>query len=167
MVSATTSRILTLAIGVSVVALDRWSKWLIETRLHVYDTVTVIPGFFNLVRSENPGVAFGMLADGASSGRTAILVAMSLAAIAVLAVMLWKIGHQDRWTTIGISLIFGGAIGNVYDRIIAGKVTDFLDFYAGNWHWYTFNLADSAICIGAGLLALSSLLMKPHREANA
>jgi signal peptidase II len=161
------SRILTLAIAVSVVVLDRWSKWLIETRLQLYDTVTVIPGFFNIVRSENPGVAFGILADGSSSGRTAILVALSLAAIAVLAVMLWKIGRQDRWTTIGISLIFGGAIGNVYDRIIAGKVTDFLDFYAGNWHWYTFNLADSAICIGAGLLALSSLLIKPHREANA
>jgi signal peptidase II len=165
--SVSASRILTLAIAVSVVALDRWSKWLIETRLQLYDTVTVIPGFFNVVRSENPGVAFGILADGSSSGRTAILVALSLAAIAVLAIMLWKIGRQDRWTTIGISLIFGGAIGNVYDRIIAGKVTDFLDFYAGNWHWYTFNLADSAICIGAALLALSSLLIKPHREANA
>jgi signal peptidase II len=161
------SRILTLAIAVSVVVLDRWSKWLIETRLQLYDTVTVIPGFFNIVRSENPGVAFGILADGSSSGRTAILVGLSLTAIAVLAVMLWKIGRQDRWTTLGISLIFGGAIGNVYDRIIAGKVTDFLDFYAGNWHWYTFNLADSAICIGAALLALSSLLLKPHREANA
>jgi signal peptidase II len=165
--SGAASRILTLVLAVSVVALDRWSKWLIETRLPLYDTVTVIPGFFNIVRSENPGVAFGILADGSSSGRTAILVALSLAAIAVLAVMLWKIGRQDRWTTIGISLIFGGAIGNVYDRIIAGKVTDFLDFYAGNWHWYTFNLADSAICIGAALLALSSLLIKPHREANA
>ena len=164
---ALSSRIMTLTTAATVVALDRSSKWLVESRLHLYDAVTVIPGFFNIVRSENPGVAFGILADGAGPGRTMFLIALSLAAIAALAVMLWKMGREDRWTVFAISLIFGGAIGNVYDRVVAGKVTDFLDFHALGWHWYTFNLADSAICIGACLMALSSFLTRPRQEANA
>ena len=78
-----------------------------------------------------------------------------------------RVPGQDRWTALGISLIFGGALGNVYDRIIAGRVTDFLDFYAGTWHWYTFNIADSAICAGAAILALTSFFVKPQQEAKA
>ena len=167
MSDALASRLLTLATAFGVVALDRLSKWLVESRLSLYDAVAVIPGFFNIVRSENSGVAFGILSEGGGPGRTMALVAMSLVAISILGVMLWRTGHQDRRTAIAISLIFGGAIGNVYDRVTAGKVTDFLDFHAGVWHWYTFNLADSAICIGAGLVALSSFLLKPQREANA
>ena len=161
------SRLLPLLLSASIPVLDRWSKWLVESRLSLYDSVTVIPGFFNIVRSENSGVAFGLLQDGASPGRTVVLVLLSLGAIAMLGVMLWRTGHQDRLTATGIALIFGGALGNVYDRAIAGKVTDFLDFYAGAWHWYVFNLADSAICIGAGLLALSAFLTRPRQEANA
>ena len=160
-------RLLPLLLSASVAVLDRWSKWLVESRLSLYDSVTVIPGFFNIVRSENPGVAFGILQEGGSPGRTAILVLLSLVAIAALGVMLWRTSHHDRWTATGIALIFGGALGNVYDRAFAGKVTDFLDFYAGAWHWYVFNLADSAICIGAGLLALSAFLTRPRQEANA
>ena len=151
----------------SIAILDRWSKGMVESHFALYDSFTVIPGFFNIVRSENPGVAFGILQEGASPGRTAILIALSLVAIAALGVMLWKAGRQDRWTTTGISLIFGGAVGNVYDRVSAGKVTDFLDFYVGGWHWYTFNIADSAICTGAVLLALSAFLTRPRQEANA
>src|SRR5436305_376815 len=128
-------RALTVVTAAGVVGLDRWSKWLIESRLQLYDSLVVVPGFFNIVRSENPGVAFGILSEGSTRNHTAALVAMSLAAIVILGVMLWKIGRHDRWSAIGISLIFGGAIGNVYDRVTAGKVTDFLDFYAGNWHW--------------------------------
>jgi signal peptidase II len=166
MLNPVVSRVLAMSIAAGVVALDRWSKWLVETRVSLYDSITVIPGFFNIIRSENPGVAFGMLADGANRSRTVLLVAMSFIAISILGWMLWKMGRQDRWTSLGISLIFGGAIGNVYDRVIAGRVTDFLDFYAGTWHWYTFNLADSAIFIGAVLVGLMSLKPKP-REANA
>ena len=161
------SRLLPLLLSGSVAVLDRWSKWLVESRLNLYDSIAVIPGFFNIVRSENSGVAFGILQDGGSPGRTLILVLLSLIAIAALGVMLWKTGSQDRLTATGISLIFGGAIGNVYDRAFAGKVTDFLDFYAGTWHWYVFNLADSAICIGAALLALNAFLTRPRQEANA
>jgi signal peptidase II len=146
--------------AVGVFAADRWSKSIVETRFDAFDTTIVIPGFFNIVRSSNPGVAFGLLADHASHQRTFALVAVSLLAVTILAVMLWRIQSQDRATAAGLSLIFGGALGNVYDRAVAGTVTDFLDFHVGAWHWYVFNLADSAICVGAALLILSMLFTK-------
>jgi signal peptidase II len=162
-----TRRFTAFLIAVGVFALDRWSKWLVENSFGAWDTKTVIPGFFNIIHSENPGVAFGMFAANTSHSRTLLLAAMSIAAILILAVMLWKIDRQDHLTATGLALIFGGAIGNVYDRVRAGSVTDFLDFYAGSYHWYTFNVADTAICIGAGLLILSMLSSNRKKEANA
>ena len=141
------------AIGVFLI--DRASKWLVETRLGAYDTVTVIPRLFNIVRSENPGVAFGIFAESTSQHRTLALIAVSCAAVLVLAAMLWRIDRLDRLTASGLSLIFGGALGNVFDRVRFGRVTDFLDFYFGSYHWYTFNLADTAIFCGAGLMLIS------------
>jgi signal peptidase II len=151
------SRIQAFLIAAGIFGADRWSKSIIESRFDAFDTKVVIPGFFNLVRSSNPGVAFGIFQDNPNPQRTMILVAVSIVAILVLAAMLWRIDQQDRFTANGLSLIFGGAIGNVYDRAIAGSVTDFLDFHLGSYHWYVFNLADSAICIGAGLMILSML----------
>ncbi|MDE3195452.1 MAG: signal peptidase II [Acidobacteriota bacterium] len=150
-------RLTALLISAVVFALDRWSKFEVEQHFTAFDTRTVIPGFFNLIRSENPGVAFGIFADSASHSRTPALVLMSAAAIAVLAFLLWKIERQDNLTAVGLSLIFGGALGNVYDRVRSGVVTDFLDFYAGSYHWYTFNLADSAIALGAAFVVLELL----------
>ena len=154
------SRLGAFAIALGVFAADRWSKWMIETRLDPDSVKAVVPGFFNLVRSENPGVAFGMFADDSGRWHTPALVLFSVAAILILAVMLWKIDRLDRLSATGLSLIFGGAVGNVYDRIHAGAVTDFLDFYISSYHWYIFNLADSAICAGAGLLLLSMFLSR-------
>lgn len=147
-------------------ALDRSSKWLVENRFGPYDTKTVIPGFFNIVRSENPGVAFGIFADHATHTRALVLVSVSIVAVIVLAAMLWRIERQDGYTTMGLALIFGGALGNVFDRIRGGTVTDFLDFYAAGWHWYTFNIADASICTGAGLLIVGMLLSKKHVHAH-
>lgn len=153
-------------IAAGVFALDRWSKWLVETRLTPWDTKVVIPGFFNIVSSRNAGVAFGILQESTLKYRTAALIAFSLIALAILLAMLWRVDRVDRRTAGGLALIFGGAAGNVFDRISTGSVTDFLDFQAGNAHWYTFNLADSAICVGAGLLLLSmlkpGLIQEPH-----
>ena len=143
------------AIAALVFALDRWSKWIIETHFSPFDTKIVIPGFFSIVRSENPGIAFGLFQESTSRYRTAALLTFSVAAIAILAWMLWRANRVDRITSGGLALIFGGALGNVFDRIRTGEVTDFLDFYFGNVHWYTFNVADSAICVGAGLLLIA------------
>lgn len=150
-------RIVAFVLALGVFALDRWSKWMIETHLATYDTKTVIPGFFNIVRSQNPGVAFGMFAETASRFRLPILLGLSVFAVLLLAGMLWRIDRLDTLSASGLALIFGGAMGNVFDRVRAGSVTDFLDFYTGTYHWYTFNVADASICTGAGLLILSMI----------
>jgi signal peptidase II len=160
-------RLVAFATAMSVFLLDRWTKSLVEANLTAWDSKTVIPGFFNVIRSQNPGVAFGIFADNTTHQRTLLLVATSVIAVVVLAVMLWRIDRQDRMTATGLSLIFGGALGNVYDRVHAGTVTDFLDFYTGSYHWYTFNLADAAICTGAGLLILSMLRADRKKEVRA
>lgn len=162
-----TRRIVAFLIAIGVFGLDRWTKWLVETQPGSFDTHTVIPGFFNIVRSGNPGVAFGMFSDSTSRAHTLLLIGLSVLAIALLAGMLWRIERLDGPSAIGLALIFGGAMGNVFDRVRVGSVTDFLDFYAGSYHWYTFNVADASICIGAGLLILSMLKSPRKNEASA
>jgi signal peptidase II len=142
----------------AVFALDRWSKWLVDANIGAADSRTVIPGLFNIVRSQNPGVAFGMFAESTSHSRTPVLVGLSVIAVLVLAAMLWRIDRLDTPSAAGLALIFGGAVGNFFDRVRVGSVTDFLDFYTGTHHWYTFNVADASICTGAGLLILSMFL---------
>ncbi len=160
-------RWLALATSLGIFAADRGTKWMVESTFDFFDTKTVIPGFFNLVRSENPGVAFGIFSDTVSHNRTLALVTVSVIAIVVLAALLWKIEKQDRYTAAGISFIFGGALGNVFDRVRSGRVTDFVDLYYGSYHWYIFNLADAAICTGAVLLILGMFLVKQDSDGKA
>src|SRR5271165_6557349 len=116
-----TRRFAAFLIAIGVFALDRWTKWLVETQLTAYDSRTVIPGFFNIVRSGNPGVAFGMFAGSSSRTHTLVLIALSVVAISLLAGMLWRIERLDGPSAIGLALIFGGAMGNVFDRVRAGS----------------------------------------------
>ena len=155
-------RIVAFLLALGVFALDRWTKWMVETQFGAYDTKTVIPGFFNIVRSRNAGVAFGMFAENSGRLRTPLLIGLSVLAVLLLAAMLWRIDRLDSPSATGLALIFGGAMGNVFDRVRVGSVTDFLDFYAGQYHWYTFNVADASICTGAGLLILSMFLAQRH-----
>ena len=151
------------ALAAAVFAVDRLTKWLIETYVSALDTYRIIPGFFDIVHSENRGVAFGLFNDSTSEWRTVVLIVISTAALALVGALLWKSSHMDRLTVIGLGLILGGAAGNVFDRVAWGRVTDFLEFYIGQYHWPTFNVADSAIVVGSGLLLLD--LLKPKREA--
>ena len=162
-------RIVAFLVALGVFALDRWTKWMVDTQFGAYDTnatKTVIPGFFNIVHSQNPGVAFGIFAENSSRSRTPILVGLSVVAVLLLAGMLWRIDRLDTASATGLAFIFGGAMGNVFDRVRMGSVTDFLDFYAGTHHWYTFNVADASIFTGACLLILSMLLSRPGHEAS-
>ncbi|MFN7995597.1 MAG: signal peptidase II [Bryobacteraceae bacterium] len=152
-------------IAAAVFAVDRLTKWLIETRVGAYDVHTIIPGFFDIVHSQNRGVAFGLMNESTSAWRTVILVVFSGVALAVVAGLLWKGGRLDRLTANGLALILGGAGGNLFDRILWGRVTDFLEFYVGTLHWPTFNVADSCIVIGSGLLLLD-LLRPKQRPAH-
>jgi signal peptidase II len=148
-----------------VFALDRLSKWLIESRVSFADNFRVIPGFFDIVHSENRGVAFGLFNDGATNWSTGLLSLFALIAVLVIAALLWNGARLDRLSLAGLSLILGGAAGNLFDRIAWGRVTDFLEFYVGDYHWPTFNVADSAIVIGSGLL-LIELLRAKRQTAN-
>jgi len=143
-----------------VVALDRWSKDLAARRIELYQHIQVIPGFFRLTHTENTGAAFSMFADSPSPWKTHMLIAFSAIALVIVAVLLWKNQDSHLTTGVGLSLIMGGALGNLWDRLARGRVVDFLLFYVKRYQWPVFNLADSAIVIGAGLLVLEILFAK-------
>src|ERR1700736_4973962 len=119
------------SIAAAVFTLDRFTKWVVETRVSFTDTYKVIPGFFDIIRSENQGVAFGIFNDSASTLQTALLVLLSLAAVVGIGFMLRRAQHLDQASLWALSLILGGAAGNLADRILRGRVTDFLEVYIG------------------------------------
>jgi signal peptidase II len=147
-------------IALLVIALDRLSKLTIAHRLSLHDSIPVIPGFFRIIRTENRGAAFGLFADSPSEWKVALLILFSLIALLIVCALLWKNSHSLTTTGIGLALILGGAIGNLWDRLVNGRVVDFLLFYVGQYQWPAFNLADSAIVIGAGLLVFEILFTK-------
>ena len=156
------SRLKAYALSAAVFAVDRVTKAAIEARVSAFDVHTVIPGFFDIVHSQNRGVAFGLMNDSNSAWRTIVLIVFSAVALVLVAGVLWRASRLDRWTATGLALVLGGAAGNLFDRILWGRVTDFLEFYIGDLHWPTFNLADSSIVIGSGLLLLE--LLRPKRQ---
>jgi|SRR5579883_3120686 len=153
-------RITAVVIAAAAFALDRLTKYLIEAHVSFMDTYRVIPGFFDIVRSENRGVAFGILDASNAGWRTPLLIAASLAAIVMVGAMIWKTPRLSRASLWGFGLILGGAAGNVFDRIVSGRVTDFLLVYVGSYQWPTFNIADSAIDIGAAILLIDAFRSK-------
>jgi signal peptidase II len=156
-----------LLIALAVLLLDRLTKWAIAQTIPLEDATNIIPGFFRLTHLENTGAAFSLFADSPSPFRTTLLIAFSVAALAVVSVLLWKDRSVFHSGTLALSLILGGALGNLWDRVSDGKVTDFLDFYIGAHHWPPFNVADSAIVIGALLLFLRMLRKDHHSQAGA
>ena len=156
-----------LLIALAVLLLDRITKWAISQTIPLEDAINIIPGFFRLTHPENTGAAFSLFADSPSPFRTTLLIAFSVAALAVISVLLWKDRSVFHSGTLALSLILGGAVGNLWDRVSDGKVTDFLDFYIGTHHWPPFNVADSAIVVGALLLFMRMLRKTPHSESAA
>jgi signal peptidase II len=154
-------------IAVLVIALDRVTKWAIAHRLSMHDSIPVIPGFFRIIHTENRGAAFGLFADSPSEWKVVLLIVFSLVALLIVSALLWKNSHSLTSTGIGLSLILGGAIGNLWDRVVSGRVVDFLLFYIGQYQWPAFNLADSAIVVGAGLLVFEILFAKSASEKTA
>lgn len=151
------SRVLMVLIAVAAFTADRQTKTLVERRIPADSVVPVIPGFFNLTNTKNSGAVFGMFSDAHVWWKTPLLIVISITLL--IAVMMLVAKTQNlRWqTSVGLSLILGGALSNLYDRIRAGMVEDFLDFYVKSYHWATFNLADSAIVVGTGLIILQVL----------
>src|SRR6202050_254986 len=156
-----------LLIALIVVMLDRWSKHMAAQRIPLYSHIQVIPGFFQLTHTENTGAAFSLFADSNAHWKTAMLIVFSMIALIVVSVLLWKNHHAHVATGIGLSLIMGGALGNLWDRLARGRVVDFLLVYVKQYQWPVFNLADSAIVVGAGLLIIEILFAKSQTGENA
>jgi signal peptidase II len=153
-------------IALAAILADQASKAVVLARFTDDTAIAVIPGFFRLVRVENRGIAFGMLSDSASPWTLLLLILFSLGAIALVGALLWQNHLSSLSAGTGLSLILGGAAGNLIDRVLRGRVVDFLDLYVGSYHWPAFNIADSAICIGAGMV-LWDLLAAPRARHSA
>jgi signal peptidase II len=165
-------RAIPFAIAAVVVLLDRITKWLIKTHVGALDTHHVIPGFFNIVHAENPGVAFGFLADSTGVWRTIFLIGLSSTVMVFIIAMLWKParGSHENVLRTGLALVLGGAFGNLFDRVVTGTVTDFLEVYTGDHYFPAFNVADSAITIGACLMLLDMWINRNRKletQSNA
>jgi signal peptidase II len=156
------SRPLLLLLATVVVLLDRLSKNWIDRHVGRGDFITVIPGVFRLSHVFNTGAAFSLFAESLSPAivRNA-LIAFSVVAIVVVLGMIWRMGRVVSLTGVALALILGGAIGNLYDRVIYRYVVDFLEVRIVHYHWPDFNLADSAIVIGACLLLLEIFRQQP------
>lgn len=155
----------------AVVLLDRVTKLVIRTRISPWDMIPVIPGFFNIVHSENPGAAFGVLSESTSQWRGLLLIGVSLAVMAIIGAILWGPSRPGIVRTVllrvGLALVFGGALGNLWDRVMRGTVTDFLQFFFGSYEFPSFNAADSAITIGAALLLIDLWRTRNREEVKA
>ncbi len=154
-------------IALFVVVLDRLAKLAVERNIPLHDGIQIIPGFFRLTHLENRGAAFGLFADSPSPWKIGALVLFSVIALIVVSTLLWKNSHTMSTTGVGLALILGGAVGNLWDRLTAGHVTDFLLFYIDRYQWPAFNVADSAIVVGACLLVYEIMFTRAPAEEKA
>ena len=138
-----------------VVALDQGTKWMAEAALDPYLPVPLVPSL-NLTLMYNEGAAFSFLA-GAGGWQRWFFAGLATLVTIALGVWLHRLKATERMTAIGIALVMGGAVGNLIDRILTGRVVDFIDVYYADWHWPAFNLADSAITLGVALLLVATL----------
>jgi signal peptidase II len=148
-----------LAVAAVVAVLDQLSKaWILSLfRARPPGDIVPVTGFFNLALTWNRGMSFGLFNNRASLNA---VVFTALAAVIVAGLLVWLWRAREPLVVIAVGLVIGGAIGNVIDRLWRGAVVDFLDFHLAQWHFYDFNLADSAISIGVGLMLLDSLLAR-------
>ena len=150
------------AVIAAVLFLDQLTKHLVVRRFRLHESVPVIPGLFDLTYVRNPGAAFGFLAGAHGMWRSIFFVTVSIIALAVIVALVRQ--TRDRLPLMAFALIAGGAVGNLIDRLRFGDVVDFIDWYYRTFHWPTFNIADSAISIGVGLLAIDMLFFQKVRQ---
>lgn len=148
--------------AVILIVADQMTKALVHASLGLYDSVTVIPGLLNLVHVRNEGVAFGLLNATNLPYKPVITAALAVVASGAIALYYTQLQPHEKFARLGLACILGGAIGNLIDRVRQGYVLDFVDVYWDTWHFWAFNVADSAITIGAILVFVDLLLVKPH-----
>ncbi len=154
-------------VSLAIVALDQWTKMYIKSNFALHESRPVIDGFFDITYVLNPGAAFGFLAKLDDTYRRGFFVVVTIIAIAAVAYLLYK-EKGMKLRLISYTLVLAGAAGNFIDRIYMGKVVDFLLFYYKTYQWPAFNVADTAISIGIGLLMLDYFFIKRSKdESNA
>ncbi len=146
----------------ALVAVDQASKLLIARTVSLYESIPVIPGFFNITRIHNKGAIFGTFSQTNNKLVLALLTAASLAALVLVVYYFFKTPLSDKLMKVSLTLIMAGALGNLFDRLVRGHVIDFLDFYIRDAHWPFFNAADSCITIGACLMLVILFRRKPE-----
>lgn len=145
-----------------IVAIDQVTKAVVRTRLPVHDSVTIIPGFMDFTHVLNSGAAFGILSGTDFPFKTAVIAVIATAALVGVGLYAFSLGHHQLIARVGLALIIGGAAGNLVDRVLAGSVVDFVDVYWRSYHFWAFNVADSAITVGVAIMILDMLGVGTH-----
>ena len=144
-----------------IVVLDQAAKHAVVRRLHLHESVEIIPGFLDFTHVRNTGAAFGLLNSVEFPGKPLVIASIALVALLVMAAYAAQLPPEHRVARAGLALVLGGAAGNLVDRIRQGYVVDYVDVYWGSWHFWAFNVADAAITVGVVLIVLD--LLWPHR----
>lgn len=146
----------------AVVALDQLAKALVRSTLPLHASVTVVPGFVDFTHVRNTGAAFGILQSAEFPFKTVVVAAIAVAAIVAIGWYAATLPREHVVPRVALALIMGGAAGNLLDRLVAGSVVDFVDVYWHTYHFWAFNVADSAITVGVTIMILDMLGMSPH-----
>ncbi|MBU9824675.1 signal peptidase II [Rahnella perminowiae] len=152
-------------LAVVVIIVDLGSKFLIMGNFQLGESMPLIP-YLNLFYAQNHGAAFSFLADKGGWQRW-LFALIALVIVVALVVLMYRGSAKQKLNNIAFAMIIGGALGNLFDRLYHGFVVDFIDFYVGNWHFATFNLADSFICVGAAMVVLEGFLAKPSEATKS
>lgn len=160
-------RRLELWVPLLVVALDQLTKWLVRVRVPLHDSVQVIPNLLDITHVRNTGAAFGFLNGVDFPGKTLLIAVVAIVALIGVALYSGTLSNQQLLPRLGMALIIGGAAGNLIDRIVIGSVVDFVDAYWGTFHFWAFNVADSAITVGVALMILDMIGTGSHASNPA
>ncbi|MGC4086098.1 MAG: signal peptidase II [Vicinamibacterales bacterium] len=145
-----------------VIAADQATKWLVRTRIPMHGSVEVIPNFLDLTHVRNTGAAFGFLNAVDFPGKTIVIAVVAICALIGVSVYAGTLAREQLLARLGMALIIGGAAGNLIDRVFVGSVVDFVDAYWGTFHFWAFNVADSAITVGVALMILDMIGSGTH-----
>ena len=160
--TGTVSRSRLVTIVATIVLLDYITKAMVSAMLPLHESVTIVPGFLDFTHVRNTGAAFGLLNAVDIPFKPVLMTAIALAALIAIAIFAWRTASHEPLAQVALALVFGGATGNLIDRMTAGFVVDFVDVYWRDWHFWAFNVADSAITVGACLLILDMALLNRH-----
>ncbi len=155
--SKTLSRVIMAVLTIAVIGADQATKAMVRTRIPDRAVIPVMRGFFNLTNAQNSGAVFGLFSESTVWWKTPLLIAISIALLAVVVLLVVRTQNLRWETSVGLALVLGGALSNLFDRMRRGWVEDFLDFHFRSYHWATFNLADSAIVVGTALIVVQVL----------